>query len=815
MKALDRKLLRDLRLMWSQALTIALVVASGIGGFITMLSAVDSLALARDRFYAQGRFADVFATLRRAPNALADTLRALPGVAQVQTSVEETVRIDIEGANDPILGMLIGIDPKAPRAMNRVLVKSGRGLDDVHASGPPPGRSQGEPAPSGGSQRSERGGSGTTIPALVSPAFAEKRGLKPGSRVGALINGKHRTLEIAGVGLSPEYIFAGLMGMPDLRGVGVFWLPRDALAAAYDMEGAFNRVALELAPGADERAVIEALNLHLARYGGREAHGREDQPSHAMLANEIKEQRVMGTVLPSIFLGVAAFLLNVVVSRLVATQREQIAALKALGYANRVIAGHYLKFVFVIVAIGMVMGVALGDRLGTMFTGLYAEFFYFPSFEHRIAPWLLAVSLGITLATAVLGTLNALVATVRLAPAEAMRPPAPGRYRRTLVERLGFERIGTAMRMILRNMERRPWRSALSIGGVAAAVAIVVMGNFFRDAIDFIVDSQFNVGMRSDVIVWLAEAADEPAAKAETARLPGVVATESGRDVAVRFVNGHRSERGQIRGLSRRPELTRIIDDRNRVVSRVEDDGLVMTDRLADKLGLRIGDTVRVEVLQGQRRTLRIPLAATAREMMGLNAYMERRALNRALQEGDQATWFALAIDRGHEDDVLAASQKLPRIVGVFSKATLLRNMQEVSARNVRIMSTVLTLFATVIAVGVVYNNARIALAERAWELASLRVLGFSRAEVSALLLGEMALGIAVALPLGMVLGFGLVHLVVGMLASDQFFFPVVIRPPTYAWAALAVLAAAAASALVVRRRIDTLDMVAALKTRE
>jgi putative ABC transport system permease protein len=789
MKALDRKLLRDLRLMWSQALTIALVVASGIGGFITTLSAVDSLALARDRFYAQERFADVFASVKRAPNALATQLRETSGVADVQTTIEQIVRIDLEGVSDPVIGQLIGIDLTSPPQMNRVTLRNGRALDEARASG-------------------------DTIPALVSAAFADKRGLQPGSRVGALINGKRRTLEITGIALSPEYIFAGMMGMPDLRGFGVFWVPRDALAAAYDMDGAFNRVAVKLAPGASERAVVDALSTQLARYGGREAHGREDQTSHAMLDNEIKEQRVLGTVLPSIFLGVAAFLLNVVVSRLVATQREQIAALKALGYANRAIAAHYLKLVLVIVALGMVLGVALGNWLGTLFTGLYAEFFYFPSFEHRIAPWLLIVSLGITLATAVIGTLNAILATVRLAPAEAMRPPAPGRYRPTLLERLGITAIGPSLRMILRNMERRPLRTALSIGGVAASVAIVVMGNFFRDAIDYIVDSQFNVSMRSDVIVWLAEAADD-SARFDVARLPGVTAVESGRDVPVRFVNGHRTERGQIRGLTRRPELTQIVDERNRVVSRVEDDGLVMTDRLADKLGLRVGDPVRVEVLEGRQRTLALPLSATAREMMGLNAYMERRALNRALQESNQSTWFSVLVERGREDALLHASKQVPGIVGVFSKASLLRNMQEVSARNVRIMSTILTLFATVIAVGVVYNNARIALAERTWELASLRVLGFTRAEVSGLLLGEMAIGIAIALPLGMALGLGLVHLVVGLLASDQFSFPVVIRPPTYAWAGLAVLASGVASALVVRRRIDTLDMVAALKTRE
>ena len=789
MKALDRKLLRDLRLMWSQALTIALVVASGVGGFITTLSAVDSLALARDRFYTDGRFADVFASVKRAPNALAATLLATQGVADVQTTIEQIVRIELPGVADPVVGQLIGVDPQVPQRMNRITVRNGRELDDTRLTD-------------------------QAIPALVSAAFADARGLVPGARILALINGKRRTLEIAGIALSPEFIFAGLQGMPDLRGFGVFWVPRDALAAAYDMDGAFNRVAIKLAPGASERAVVDKISAQLSRYGGREAVGREDQSSHAMLEAEINEQRVLGTVLPSIFLSVAAFLLNVVVSRLVATQREQIAALKALGYPNTTIGVHYLKLVLVIVALGLLLGVSLGDVLGTMFTRLYAEFFQFPSFEHRIAPWLLVVGIGITVATAVLGTLNAILATVRLAPAEAMRPQAPGSYRRTVIERLGISRITPALRMILRNMERRPLRTALSIGGVAASVAIVVMGNFFSDAIDYIVDSQFNVSMRSDVIVWMTEPADNSAGL-EVARLPGVTAVEAGRDVAVRFVNGHRSERGSIRGLTRHPQLTRIVDDRNHEASRLDDDGLVMTDRLADKLGLRVGDRVQAEVLEGRQRTLDLPLRTTVREMMGMNAYIERRALNRLLQEGDQATWYAVLVERGSEPALLEASKLLPRVVGVFSKASLLRNMQEVSARNIRIMSTVLTFFATVIAVGVVYNNARIALAERTWELASLRVLGFTRAEVSGLLLGEMAIGIAIALPLGMALGYGLVHLVTGLLKSDQFLFPVVIQPATYALAGIAVLVSGAASALVVRRRIDKLDMVAALKTRE
>jgi putative ABC transport system permease protein len=789
MRALDRKLLRDLRLLWSQALTIALVVASGVAGFITTLSAVDSLALARDRYYAADRFADVFATVKRAPNALAVALGGVPGVADVQTTVERSVRIEIPEVSDPIIGHLIGVDPRRPPRMNRVSLRSGRMLDLAAA------RSDG------------------IIDALVSEGFAQARGLSPGATLSALIDGKRRTLRIVGIALSPEYVFASFGGMPDLRGFGVFWVDRDALAAAYDMEGAFNQVAIKLAPSASEIAVIAAVERLISPYGGREAYGREDQTSHAMLQNEIKEQYVLGTVLPSIFLAVAAFLLNVVISRLVSTQREQIAALKALGYPNRSIGGYYLKLVLIIVAAGLLLGVALGKWLGMKFVGIYADFFRFPDFEHHLAPWLLLVSIGITLGTAVLGTLNTLFATMRLAPAEAMRPPSPGRYRRTLVERLGLTRLPTTLRMILRNMERRPLRTVLSIGGVAAAVAIVVMGNFFRDAIEAVLDSKFNVEMRSDVIVWMAEPVND-SARFAVARLPGAIAVESGRDIPVRFVHGHRSERGAIQGVASDPQLRRIVDVHNRQVP-PSTEGLVMTDRLAEKLGLRIGDRVRVEVLEGRTRTLSVPLSATVRDMMGLNVYMERRALNRLLGEDDVSTQFAVAVERGRESGFLRAAMALPRIVGAFSKAALWRNMQDITSRNIRIMSTILTLFAAVIAVGVVYNNARIALAERGWELASLRVLGFSRAEVSGVLLGEMAIGIAIALPLGMWLGNGLVHLIVELLRSDQFFFPVAIQPRTYAWAGLAVFVAGVASALVVRRRIDRLEMVAALKTRE
>ncbi|GAA4418331.1 ABC transporter permease [Acidovorax lacteus] len=791
MKALDRKLLRDLRRLWSQALTIALVVASGLGGFLTSLSAVESLDAARSRFYAEGRFADAFGQVRRAPRSELDVLRALPGVAEVEASIEQVVRIDVPGSDDAVIGQLTGLNLRAPQRLNRVSVRHGRMPVSATQTG---------------------GGSGA-LEVLVADGFADARGLRPGDAVEALVNGKRRTLRIVGTALSPATIFGGMAGVPDVRGFGVFWLDEDALAAAYDLQGAFNRLAVRYAPGADEAATRAALTQRLARYGGRDVHGRDEQGSHRMLDDEIRQQRIMGTLLPSIFLAVAAFLLHVVLTRLIATQREQIAALKALGYGNAALATHYLKLVGVIVAVGLLLGVALGKVLGALLTGLYAEFFRFPQLDHLLPLTLVAAGSAVTLGTALAGTLAAVSQAVRLAPAQAMRPPAPGVYRRTLAERLGVRGLPASLRMVLRNMERRALRTALTIGGTAAAVAIVVMGNFFSDAMDFMVDASFALAMRADVNVWVAEPVQASAAR-EIARLPGVMAVEPARTAAVHLAHGHRRERINLQGLEPAAALQRVIDVQGRQ-ARVPEGGLLLTDRLAAKLGVQVGDWVEVQPLEGHRETVRVRVEGTAREMMGLNAYAHRDLLNRWLRDDDLATQFAVALLPGSEPQFLRALKLRPAVAGAFSKATLVRNMEEVSARNIRIMSTVLTLFAAVIAVGVVYNNARIALAERTWELASLRVLGFTRAEVSALLLGELAIGIALALPLGMCLGWGLVHLMVELMQNDQFLFPVVIRPPTYAWAGLCVVASGLASALVVRREVDRLDMVGALKTRE
>ncbi len=784
-RAIHRKLLRDLWAMRSQVITVALVVASAFSGFAGSIATYYTLERARDDFYASARFGHVFADCKRAPRALESRLLAIPDVTDVSTTVTFDVRLNVTGVDQPLVGRLIGVAPGGERGLDALLIRRGRMPDP------------------------ERAGE-----VVVSEGFSAVRGLAPGQTLKALINGRLQQLQIVGIGLAPDYIYAAQGGaFPDDRNFGVLWMDRKQLATAFEMEGAFNHASLRIADPQRELAVIAAVDRLLEPYGGMAAHGRAEQSSHRMLSQEINQWRVMGTLIPSIFLGVAAFLLNVVLNRQIGTQREQIAALKALGYGNGAIAAHYLQQVAVVVVLGIIVGVGVGIWFGTAVSALYAQFFHFPAYRFELPLWVALLASALTATAAVAGAMGAVLRAVRLAPAEAMRPPFPGRYRPALLERLGLRSLPVAVRMTIRNLERRPLRACVTTFGIAAAMAIIISGLFWRDALDTIIAVQFEAAQRADGVVTLVEPLGS-STLLEMQRMPGTLLVEPMRDVPVRLVAGHRTYRTALQGVPADGELRRPVDRQLWPVP-LPPEGMLLTDRLADRLGVRPGEVVMAEVLTGKRQRLALTVAGTVHELIGLSAYMDRTALDRMLGEGERISGFAVRLDAPASHVLFAALNAYPRIAVVASKTAMLQNFRETSARNVLFFTGVLTAFAVVIAVGVVYNNARIALQERAWELASLRVLGFTRGEVSTYLLGELAVETAIALPLGGILGFALAWTIVHLTHQDMIAIPVVVSARTYGYAALAILVAGLASALIVRRRIDRLDLVGVLKTRE
>ncbi|MDO9068423.1 MAG: ABC transporter permease, partial [Deltaproteobacteria bacterium] len=616
MKALDRKLLRDLWQMRSQALTIALVVASGIGSFISLLSTYDSLQWSRQSYYEEARFAQVFADVKRAPRPVERQIVELPGVAAVETTVVQDVTLDIPGVAEPVIGRMIGLANGGQPSLNRLFLRQGRLPED--------------------GKRNE---------ALVSEGFSKARGLKPGDHIAALLNGKREELEIVGIVLTPEYIFASRGGeIPDDKGFGVFWMERERLASAFDMEGAFNRVSLSLAPGASEAAVIDALDRLLEPYGSLSAYGRKDQNSHRILSQEINQQKTMATVFPTIFLGVAAFLLNVVLARQVATQRDQIAALKALGYTDFAIAAHYLKLVLAIVLAGIVLGFGIGAWMGYEMTAMYTLFFHFPRLSYRIQPWIALVASGISLAAAVGAALGTVRSILSLAPAEAMRPPAPTRYRRMLLERLGLAHLlSPQTRMVIRTLERRPLRTLLTSFGIACSVAILVSGTFWRDSVNYLIDVQFYMADRGDVNVVFVN----PVARSalyEIGRLPGVLRTEEVRSVPVRLRAGHHTYRTAVSGFPPDAQLRQLLDTGLRRVP-LPPDGILLSQRLAERLEVKPGDRLLLESLEATRARREAVVAGVVNDLVGLSAYMDIAALNRLMGEGESISAVALTLD--------------------------------------------------------------------------------------------------------------------------------------------------------------------------
>lgn len=787
MRALDRKLLRDLAALWAQALAIALVMAGGVATYVMSASTLDSLRHTQADFYARYRFAQAFSGLKRAPLSLAGRIREIPGVLQVQTRVTAPANLRLDGFPDPVTGLVLSLPEHGEPELNRLFLRQGR-LPDP--------------------RRDDE--------AVVSDSFAEAHRLGPGHALDAVIQGRRRTLRVVGVGTSPEFLYQIRPGslFPDFASYAVLWMGRPALEAAADMDGAFNDLALGLAPGASEPDVLDRLDRLLLPYGGLGAIGRKDQTSHRFLSEEFKQLTEMATVFPVIFLAVAGFLLHVVVSRLVATQREQMAVLKAFGYSSGDVARHYLKLVTLVALLGSAAGIAAGAWMGRGLAGLYLDYYRFPYLLFTLRPAVAGLAILVSVAAALSGTLQAVRRAAALPPAQAMQPEPPRSFRPSLPERLGLGRLlSPPGRMILRNIARRPVKSGLSVAGLAMAGAIMMVGTFFSDAMDTMVWVEFGLTRRDDLTVTFTDPTSH-AALYEAQALPGVRRGEPFRSVPARLRLGHRSYRIAIQGLEPGGDLSRLLDARLREVP-LPADGLLLTDHLAEILGARPGDLLFVEVLEGSRPVLRIPVAALVSQYLGVTAAMDRRALNRRLREGDAISGIALATDGDRLEAVARELASRPRVAGTEMRQSAIRNFRKTMAEQVLVYAFFNTLLAASIAFGVVYNTARIALSERSRELASLRVLGYTKAEAAAILLGELAALTLASIPAGFLAGWRLCAFTIRNMQTDLFRVPLVLEPRTFALAAAVVLGSALLSALLVRARLDRLDLVEALKARE
>jgi len=789
-KALNRKLIRDVGRMRGQIASIGAIVACGVASVLAMRSTLDSMQRASEMYYASARMPNVFASLKRAPERVADRIRKIDGVAMIDTRVVAEALLTVPGLTESATGHFVSVPETGNPVLSRIYIRRGRYLSP---------RSMNE--------------------VLINEHFAEANKIKPGSTVAALINGRRRDFLVVGIALSPEFVHDALpssgIGMfGDSRHTAILWIRRNALAPVDGMDGAFNDVALTLTSGTNEKEVVVRLNDLLRPYGGGHAYARRDQLSANIVAGELEQLRVFGTAMPVVFLLVAAFLLNVVLSRLVATQREEIAALKAFGYSNSSIAIHFLGYAAAAVLSGSVAGIALGIWAGSKYTALYSAFFKFPAFDHFTSPILFVASIAVSAAAATAGALSAVRAAVALPPAEGMRPPSPLIFKPLLAEKLGIVGVfSPAVRMVMRNLERQPGRTATSVLGVALSAAILVVGTFAFDSARFMSDSQFRHVQREDMSVSFFRAVD-PRALGELRRIPGIIRVEGYRSTPVRISSGHRSRQIIVTGINDASGFRRLADKELRHYQ-LPSTGIVITKALAEILDVVPGDEVFLEIMERGTRERPVKVAALLDELIGMSGYMELSELNRIIGDGSRVSGANTSISNGMDRRVLQRLNEIPLISGTATRSAMLASFDRQIAESLRLTVTIVVSLACVVALGVIYNGIRIALSERSRELASLRVLGFTKREVAALLFGEQGVIDVLGTPLGLALGLGLAYWIATGFKSELYRFPVVVLPHTYLFAALVVLVAGVVASALMRKRIYSLDLIAVLKTRE
>jgi putative ABC transport system permease protein len=786
MRAMNRKVLRDLWHLRGQVLAIGMVVAAGIAALIMSLSTLEALDETTAAYYERYRFGDVFASVKRAPQSVAQRIEAIPGVRTVQTRVSRFAMLDIEDFAEPVMGQFVSVPVSRQPILNQLALRSGR-------------------LPQNGDE------------VVLNEPFAEAHELVAGNRVVAVINGNRRQLRVVGTALSPEFVYALGPGalMPDDKRFGILWMEDEALAAAYDLKGAFNSVSLDLDRSANTEQVLQQLDRILERYGGVGAVAREDQLSNWFVMNEMEQLKTVSKILPTIFLVVSAFLTNMVLGRLVATERGQIGLMKAFGYSSAEVGLHYARFVIGIVLVGSVIGIAAGTWLGRINTEMYTNLFRFPLLLYRPSTSAMLIAVSVSLMAALLGSAGAVRRAASLPPAQAMNPPAPTVFRRMrLWDTRAAQWLDQASRIVVRNILRSPTRSMLTVLGVAASIGLLVLSIQWNDSLNYLGQSYFFHAQHQDVTVGLAEPQSETIVR-DFEHLPGVLAVEPMRIVGADLSVGPVTHRGSLTGLKNDAWLQPIFDDATARVVPVPPAGLVVGTVLADKLGVSIGDRVWVEVLEGRRPEIALPVVGLVETYIAMPAFINIDALNRLLKERPSTEYVNILLDSREEAAFYAELKELPLVSAVMLRQAAIDSFYDTIVEHIMVFITLFSGLACALGFGVAYNSARIALSERGRELATLRVLGFSRGEISYILLAEVGLLIAIALPCGCLLGRGLSELMAAAFNTELFRVPLKIEASTYGLSIIIALAATLISALVVRHRVDHLDLIEVLKTRE
>ncbi|MEQ1608382.1 MAG: FtsX-like permease family protein [Hyphomonadaceae bacterium] len=769
------------------AIAIAMVLGCGLSIFVMAVGMRESLEHTRHEYYANQQMADLAVSLVRAPERVEFDLAAAPGVAVVEARVAGLALLDLPGVVEPASARLVSLPSNGKPLVNNLVLARGRWPDPTVAE-----------------------------EVLVNEAFAKALDLETGATLEATLRGRRQTLRIVGIANSPEFVFVSAPGelFPQPDRFAVIWMGHEALARAYDFEGAFNEAVFRLAPDADQKLAKRSIDAIVERYGSTGVYGRDRMPSDRFLTEELRQLATMATFLPAIFLVIAAFLVNVSLARIVATERSNIGLLKAFGYSDAAVGWHYAKSALMLGAVGALIGSGAGVWLGRLIAAVYRDYYHFPRLDFAAPLWIFVAAFAAALASASAGALFAVMNAARIAPAAALAPPRPVAFSQSNGLTGALSRhLDAKSRVIVRRIVRFPRRSATTVIGIALAIGLLVVARTFPAVMDRLLDVHFSQANRQDVTLSFIDAREEGVLHA-VRQLPGVIYAEPTRVDSVILHNGVRSVEEVLIGSKPDTRLGRLIGAGGKLLPPPAA-GVALARALAAKLGVKTGDWIDVEQTRGARVRASVRVAAIVDPMVGSSAYMDLDAQARLMREPRQITGANVRLDPASYDAFNSALKRTPTLAGASFLTLAEQSMRRSFQEGVGYMNLVYLSFAAVMAGGVAFSAARVTLAEQERDLATLRVLGFTRFEVSYVLIGELAALAFLAIPAGCVAGTLMANWLMQLFQTDMYSFPYVFNPEGYGLAISFTLACVAVAAFVVRGGIDRLDMVAVLKGRD
>jgi len=797
MSTLTRKLLREVYRAKGLLLAVTSIIAVGITCYVSMQSAYNNLAAAKDRYYKRCRMADFWIDVKKVPLAEIDPVARLPGIRDLQSRIQFYATADIEDEPQPINSLVISLPGRRDRpAENRV-------INDIIL---------------------QQGGYFTQTrdnEVIVNAAFAEAHRIEPGDWVYLLLNNRRQELFVVGTAISSE--FAWLIGpgalIPDPEKFGVFYIKRHYAEDVFDFEGAANQLVGRLSPESKDHPdeVLRRAESLLDDYGVFSTTPLDQQASNTFLSGDLDGTRSMAIIIPAIFLTVAALVLNVLITRLARQQRTVVGTLKALGYSDGQIFRHFLMYGLVIGAAGGLIGCGLGYLAALGLTEVFDSFYTFPDLRNEFHWYTNIIGMAVSVACAEVGSLYGAWSMLRLQPAAAMRPEPPKRSGKIFLEHIGvlWRRLSSPWRAALRGIMRNRLRTLASLFAASMGTALLVSGFMMTESQNYFLEFEFHRTARNDIEVTFADEQGAPALW-EIRGLPAVAQAEPILNVGCTFINGPYRRKGGITALAPDATMTVPHDTDGRPI-RIPESGLVLTKYLAELLHVGAGDTIIVEPVEGEQRELNMTVARIADSYLGLAAYADLRYVNRVLGEEMTISGVQLRTNRDEQEDnrLYAALKERPVVRSMTQRREMVETLENTLIQNQSVFITFLTLFSGTIFFGSIVNASLVNLAERQREVATLAALGYSRWQIGNMFLREASVVNFLGVIIGLPLGYGLVELTAWAYATDLARLPVVSAP----WVWLAVLGLSVLFLLlahaVVQWRIHRLDVLEGLKVKE